>query len=85
MTKLYIRGTGSIPTHQTRGMKGTGVGAVLLDGGKGGQSSYSSVEEFKATTNQKVGGMGLMNSSALQSLVIKKPAGKKPKNINFSL
>ena len=85
MTKLYFRGTTSIPSHQVRGMKGAGVGAVLLDGGQGGQSSYSSIEDFKATTNHKVGGMGLTNSTALQNLIIKKPTGKKPKNINFTL
>jgi hypothetical protein len=89
MVKMYFRGTSSIPAHQTRGMKGGGAGAVLLDGGKGGQSSYSSLEEYTATTGRNPmtapKGMGLMNSAALQSLVIKKPAGKKPKNINFCL
>ncbi len=88
MTKLYFKGTSSIPAHQTRGMKGGGAGAVLLDGGKGGQSSYSSVEEYTATTGRNPmsapKGLGLMNSSALQNLVIKKN-GKKTKNINFSL
>lgn len=89
MTKVYFRGTSSIPAHQTRGMKGGGAGAVLLDGGQGGQSSYSSVEEYTATTGRNPmtapKGLGLANSTALQSLVIKKPTGKKPKNINFSL
>ena len=31
-------------------MKGTGIGSVLLDGGIGGQSSYSSIANYKQTT-----------------------------------
>lgn len=54
-------------SYQTRGrMKGKG--AVLLDGGLGGQSSYSSIDDYIATTGRNpntlsnMGGMGLSKS-----------------------
>jgi hypothetical protein len=79
----------------TRGrMKGMGIGNVLLDGGLGGQSSYSSVNDFVETTNWKpssrtkaIGGMGLSNKigKVLGELNIQKPLDRKKKNIKFSL
>ena len=65
-------------------MKGTGIGSVLLDGGLGGQNSYSSLEDYKKTIN----GKGLENSvlgKKLIDLVIKPPTKKKPQNIKFNL
>jgi len=80
--------------RQTRGStrKGKGVGAVLLDGGLGGQSSYSGIDNYEATTGRQVVGMGSkMDMSKmsrmgkkLESLMIK-PTAKKVKNINFSM
>ena len=66
-------------------MKGTGVGSVLLDGGAGGQSSYSSLEEYKDTTTK---GYGLHSSNLgvkLSKLVIKQPTQKKQPSIKLSL
>ena len=79
----------------TRGrMGGKGIGNVLLDGGLGGQSSYSSVNDFVETTNwnpssrsRAMGGMGLSNKigKVLGELNIQKPLDRKKKNIKFSL
>lgn len=79
----------------TRGrMSGKGIGNVLLDGGLGGQSSYSSVNDFVETTNWKpssrtkaIGGMGLSNKigKVLGELNIQKPLDRKKKNIKFSI
>jgi len=79
----------------TRGrMGGKGIGDVLLDGGLGGQSSYSSVNDFVETTNWRpssrskaMGGMGLSNKigKVLGELNIQKPLDRKKKNIKFSL
>jgi hypothetical protein len=65
-------------------MKGTGIGSVLLDGGLGGQNSYTSMEDYKHTIN----GKGLESSNLgkkLIDLVIKPPSKKKPQNIKFNL
>ena len=80
--------------RQTRGMKagmrrGKGVGAVLLDGGMGGQSSYSSVDDYERTTGIDIRGAGRKMdmsrmSKKLENLMIK-PTSKKIKNINFSI
>ena len=84
-------------SHQTRGkMKGKGIGGVLLDGGLGGQSSYSSVDDYISTTGrnpntlQNVGGSGLSKpmgfrrdemNSKIKSMMVK----PKVKNIKFNL
>ena len=86
-SKIYLSTGGgiSIRRHQTRGMKGGGVGAVLLrDGGSGSASSYGSVDEYVGTTgvNPFMRGRGLETSMALSGLKISKV--KKPKNISFS-
>jgi hypothetical protein len=68
--------------------QGTGVGSVLLDGGMGGQSSYSSVDDFLNTTNSskpKKSGMGLAEvGDKLEDLVVK-PIHKKIRNIKFNM
>ena len=85
---------GRINARNTRGMKGLGMGSVLLtggNGGAGGASSYDSVDDYINTTHrnpytqQRVGlGRGLADfSKRLGSLNIK--STKKPKNINFTL
>lgn len=79
-------------SRQTRGAtrKGRGVGAVLLDGGAGGQSSYSSIDDYERTTGRPVMGSGrkMMDMSKmgkkLENLMLK-PTAKKVKNINFSI
>ena len=73
------------------GMKGSGVGSFLLDGGRGGQSSYSSIDDYVATTDKAIGGSGVASSLAkvggkISGLVIKKESSRpKRQNINFSL
>ena len=79
-------------TH-TRGIKGLGMGSVLLtgkNGGAGSASSYASLDDYINTTNmnpytlQKTGGMGLGGiSKRLQQLNVKPT--KKSKNISFTL
>ena len=86
-SKIYLRTGGgiSIRRHHTRGMKGGGVGTVLLrDGGPGSASSYDSVDQYVRTTgvNPYMRGRGLETSSALAGLKVSKM--KRPKNISFS-
>jgi len=69
--------------------EGTGMGSVLLDNGMGGQSSYSSVDDFLNTTNHaktmKKKGMGLAEvGDKLEHLVVK-PVHKKIRNIKFNM
>ncbi len=87
-------------SHQTRGkMKGKGVGSVLLDGGLGGQSSYSSIDDYINTTGRNpntlsnMGGMGLvktipngMKKEEMNSKIKNMLVNpKKVKNIKFNL
>jgi hypothetical protein len=72
---------------------GSGVGAVLLDGGKGGQSSYNSIDEYIETTKTnpyaaKPKGKGLADKigNKLSKLNLsKEPLKVKRKNIVMSL
>ena len=69
-------------------VKGAGIGSVLLDGGVGGQSSYSSVQDYKKTTSKGRGLEGLGSSALgekLSKLVIKQPPSKKQESIKFNL
>jgi hypothetical protein len=77
--------------HTKGAISGKGVGTLLLDGGLGGGSSYSSIDDYISTTGRsmgKVAGNGL-GKSLIQKLgklnVEKIPLSRKPKNINFSL
>ena len=73
---------------------GTGVGAVLLDGGLGGQSSYSSLDDYVNTTgvnplarptlSKGRGGLAKMNAQ-IENLLVKPKGKRKEKNINFNL
>jgi hypothetical protein len=80
----------------TRGAKMIGKGAFLLDGGLGGQASYSSIDDYVATTGRAVrgGGLGLgfspppkhlankdVMNKKIESLMVK----PKTKNIKFNL
>lgn len=38
---------------------GSGMGSVLLDGGLGGQSSYTSIDAYERATGRKLEGSGL--------------------------
>jgi len=79
-----------IVSQHTRGFKeGKGIGAVLLDGGLGGQSSYSSMDDYLATTNAPAPiGSGLKGldkiRGKMENLVIK-PSTHKVKNIKFTI
>jgi len=64
---------------------GKGTGSFLLDGGIGGQSSYSSLADFKATTNSpRIKGRGLESLSAKISGLSITPK-KKKQTIKFDL
>jgi hypothetical protein len=88
---MYFRCGGgiSINRHQTRGMRGCGAGAVLLNrGGPGGASSYDTPLQYAETTGRGMGRgvSGLGGMRELADLKIHWGSGmKKPKNINFSL
>lgn len=61
---------------------GKGTGSFLLDGGMGGQSSYTSPANYTATTGRVIRGVGLEKlSSKLGQLTIK----PKKQNIKFDL
>jgi len=69
-------------------MKGAGIGSVLLDGGIGGQSSYSSVQDYKKTTSKGRGLEGLGSNALgekLSKLVIKQPPSKKQESTKLNL
>jgi len=83
--KIFFSNGCGMKIHNTRGLRGKGMGSFLLDGGIGGQSSYSSVDDYISTTGRnpyKTGGSLERMNRKLESLV---PNKKKPKNINFSL
>ncbi len=87
----YIPGMNkTMISRHTRGSKtGRGIGAVLLDGGMGGQSSYRSVDDYLNTTNAPASiGSGLKGlekiRSKMENLIIK-PSTRKPNNIKFSI
>jgi len=87
---------GTIRTSTRQHIQGRGVGAVLLDGGLGGQSSYASLDDYIHTTHQNpfkkepqtIKGLGIeaMNKK-IENLLVKsrKHNPKKDKNINFNL
>ena len=65
-----------------RRLAGSGTGSFLLDGGMGGQSSYTSPANYTATTGRVIRGVGLEKlSSKLGQLTIK----PKKQNIKFDL
>ncbi len=75
---VYIGGR----IHRKR-LAGCGMGSVLMNkGGAGGGSSYSSVDNFEATTGLNVKGAGL--GEKLSKLMVK-PLTKKPHNIRFEM
>jgi hypothetical protein len=73
-------------------MGGSGFSPLLLDNGIGGGSSYSSIDDYIATTGRNPGrvavgtGLGKSFTDKLGSLSAKpETKSRKPKNINFSL
>ena len=71
-------------------MKGLGIGAVLLDGGMGGQSSYASLDRYTEATGmsplvREVKGQGLERLSSKISGLSILPPKKKSQNIKFEL
>ena len=90
VNKAYIPAVqAAIKVFNKTHYKGKGVGAVLLDGGMGGQSSYASLDDYINTTGinplSEKKGLGLASMSPkIKSLMVKSRAVK-PKNINFNL
>jgi hypothetical protein len=68
--------------------KGSGVGSVLLDGGMGGQSSYSSMDDYLGTVKKPIIGLGVKGldkiRGKMEGLAIRQPPAAKPKNIRFN-
>ena len=80
---------GTIHTGRRQHIHGRGMGSVLLNkGGAGSGSSYSSVEDYIATTHENPFSGGAIGKKSLASMN-KKIEGrlvkKKEKNINFNL
>lgn len=76
--------------------KGRGMGSVLLDGGLGGQSSYTSLDDYLNTTNRLSGPVIKGKGGAkqpLQSLMprlealnaLKRSKKRADQNIKFSI
>lgn len=89
-TRITVLPKRKIPINSlNRRVLGQGVGTVLLDGGLGGQSSYSSIEEYERTTGRNLpnptSGRGLADkiSDRLSKLNINKDMPKK-KNITMN-
>jgi len=88
--KYYIPGINkSIYNRHTRGSTGKGIGSVILDNGMGGQSSYSSLNDYLQTTNAPAPiGMGLKGldkiRNKMQNLMVK-PTLRRQNNIKFSI
>ena len=74
----------------TRSFNGAGYGTVLLDGGRGGQSSYYGIDNYIETTGRdpRQSGNGLSDkiSNRLSKLHIAPPTSKpRVKNITLSI
>jgi hypothetical protein len=84
MGDLLAKSAKSIPSlGQKERLLGKGTGSFLLDGGMGGQSSYTSPANYTATTGRVIrtgGGLEKL-SSKLSQLNIK----PKKQNIKFDL
>ena len=66
-----------------RQLMGCGMGSVLMSpGGAGSGSSYTSVQDYSATTGNHPAGTGFRDK--LDKLMVK-PLTKKPKNIRFEM
>lgn len=86
-SKVYIPtlNKSSISRHTRGGMRGKGIGSVILDGGMGSQSSYSSLDDYLATTNVRGSGLSGLDKirGKMESLTVM--PSKKTKNIKFTL
>ena len=85
---IYLPTKGSCQHSITGHMKGKGIGSVLLDGGMGGQSSYSSIDNYIHATGRdpRVKGRGLGKiASKLSSLNIAPAVKTVKKPISFSM
>lgn len=69
----------------SRGFGGMGIGSFLLDGGDGGQSSYSSIKDYENTTGVDIKGNGLVDKIGrrLSKINIKSDIPRK-KNITMN-
>ena len=91
--KIYLPHSNSVRRHHHHktNMTGGSMGSVLLSrGGPGGGSSYSSIDDYIATTGNKIPnngrgleGRGLEQLHTKLSNLMTKP--KKMKNINFNM
>jgi len=92
MMPMCSAGLYSTATRKRMGgeaMKGKGNGSFLLDGGRGGQSSYANVGEYARATGRVVPppmkGMGIEKlSEKIQGLSVQLPK-KKKNNIKFEM
>ena len=80
---------GTLHTGRRRHLKGRGMGSVLLDGGMGGAgggSSYSSIDDYIATTNHpSIGKKSLFSMNKKIEELLVKTNHKKEKNIKFNI
>lgn len=79
---IHLSGRGDRIKTLTRSIVGNGTGSVLLDGGRGGQSSYHGLDDYYSTTNQSQGrGLSDKIGDRLARLQINKASKPKIKNI----
>ena len=83
---IVLPSSGAKMRTLTRSFNGAGYGSVLLDGGLGGQSSYSSIDDYIEKTGRNPrnpSGKGLSDkiNDRLKNLSI----NNKPKRKNISL
>jgi hypothetical protein len=87
-SKVYLQNLNksSISRHTRGAMRGKGIGAVILDNGMGGQSSYSSLDDYVSTTNV-VRGSGLSGLDKIRGKMenLTVMPSKKTKNIKFTI
>lgn len=87
-SKVYLQNLNksSISRHTRGAMRGKGIGAVILDNGMGGQSSYSSIDDYVSTTNV-VRGSGLSGLDKIRGKMenLTVMPSKKSKNIKFTI
>ena len=85
-THIHIPFSNAKMRALTKRVHGQGVGAVLLDGGIGGQSSYMSLDHMNETVNRpKVRGSGLADKLADKLNKLKLEKSDKPKRKNITM
>ena len=77
---------GTLHTGRRQHIHGRGMGSVLLNkGGAGSGSSYSSMDDYIATTHSIGGSIGKNSLASMNKKIEGLLVKKKEKNINFNI